>query len=275
MPKIEESLPVKDLLTRVQERHDEKLKEAEKLKEEARQKIAEAMKEEERLKQKIKVSRTQIEKIELEYDTLFEKEVQRSLEEIEKQSVSKKNVKSGVASLSQFQAQGREDTEIKEIAQNQAMEEMEKISDIIREMKKQILKDEFDMCDIRLRIYSLSTRPATIMQETYKSCLDWLQYEFDMIQKDGSQEIYLKRRKKHELNLATSGISVDGGFVWRGLIVKQARKIIHDPILPKEHIPLLLEQLNNVENESAKVTITLHSINHPFPGPPVTVRLER
>lgn len=86
---------------------------------------------------------------------------------------------------------------------------------------------------------------------------------------------YQKRRKKHELALAETGVSVDGGFVWRGLIVKQARKIIHDPILPKEHIPLLLEQLNNIENESVTVTVTLYSVNHPFPGPPVTVRREK
>ena len=275
MKKIEEHPNVVDLLSRVKTEHDKKLKEAEEIKAETRQSIIEAMEAEETLKQKIKTARAQIEKIELEHDTIYEKQLQRSREEIKKQSVSKEDVKSGKSTLAQFQSGGKEEEEIAETARIQALGEMEKVSDIIRDKRMEILKDELELSNIRMKIYNLSTNPARIMLETYKSSLDWLQYEFDGIIMDGSTEKYLQKQKKHELALATTGVSIDGGQAWRNISVREARKLTHNPIMPKEHVSGLLEQLDNVGSESAMVTVTLVPVNHPFPGPPVTVRLER
>jgi len=272
--KIKENPSVKDLLARVQEQHEKKSKEAEKIRDEVRRGIIEAMEAEEKLKQKIKVERTQAESMVLEYDKLYEKESARILEETEKQSISKKDVQDGKASLSQFQLEGKQDEEIAETARTQAMEEMEKASDAIRDLKKRILENELKLCDIRLKIYSLSTQPARIMMETYKSNLDWLQYEFGLILKDGSKEQYQKKQKKHELSLAETGVSVDGGQAWRNITAKKARGLIHNPIMRKELIPILLEQLNNLGNEAAMVTVTLVPVNHPFPGPSIIVRKE-
>lgn len=272
--KMTENPGVVDLIKKATEELDRKMKEAKELEAKHREKIIDNLEKEKKLKAQIEVEKKQIERMEDEYELLQKEKMEANLAETKKSEITKKDVQEGKVTAREFIAQGKEDREIAEMARTKSLEELNDLSDAIREKNYEKVKHEDELFGLQSSIFAMSFFPAELLKKTFKGLEIFLDEQIAPFASQFNTAKSMKSGTEHQLQLIKHGVSTLGvGFVWSSITKKAARRLIHDPCLPKEHIADLLEQLDDF-GEDAIVTVTFHHKGSFWPNDPITVREE-
>lgn len=270
MSKIPEDSTVVDLIKRAREEHQKKEKEVQKLEDENRKRIIAMVEKESELRKKIETAKERISKMEDEFEGLEKERMKANLEEIKKNEVTKRDVQEGKASIHQFYAQGKEEDEIRRMTEAKTLEDLEKVSDAIRAKRAEIIELEIELCDIQNSIYGLTINPGKLLKEKYKQLSEWLDFQLSPLMEGWNSAKSRKIEMENQRHL-TKETGLSTGYRWDSITKKEARRLIHDPKLPKRHIPSLLEQLDEVEGENTVVSVIYHLEGRFWPGLPVEV----
>lgn len=272
MSKTSENKSVVSLIKTAQEQYAEKQKEVLKQDKENKERIISLTEKEGELKGKIEADKKRVDEMGDEYDQLTEEKEQENLEAIKEEEFTKKDVSDGKISVTAFLAKGKGDDEVAEMTREKTLEELEKISDLIRAKGVEVIKSEIELYKTQNAIYGLTINPARILQRSYKDLADMLDYQIGPVVGHSNIAQSNQKQAEEELMIAEKGISPSNGFIWRGITLKQARRLIHDPKFPREHIQSLLSELDDCE-PGFLVTVTYY-FKHSPQGESVIVRQE-
>ena len=270
MSKIPENPTVVSLVKQAKDEYERRQKETLKKEEQNRQEIIRLTELEKSLKLKIEAGKKQIAKMEDEFEELEKERMKLNLAEIQKSEVTKKDVQEGKASIHQFYMQGKEEDEIKRMMEGRTLEDLEKVSDMIRAKGTEIARLELELYSTQCTIFGLVVNPVKYLRASYRELGEMLDYQLGPLTEDWHSAKSNKVQKEHELMLIEKGFGLSGGYRWDNITVKEARRLIHNPVIPKEHISSLLEQLDEVEKGSL-VSISYHHKGTHWPGLPIEV----
>jgi len=244
--------------------------------EEANQKrIAELTTEEKELKAEIEAGRKQLEKMIVEFSKLEKEATVRNLEEVKEDALTVAKVKSGKISMAEFSAKGKTDEDIERTVMLKTQDDLESASDAIRTKAVDVVKLELSLSTVQNTVHNLMLNPVRTILSNYIELKDMLSFQLGPLAEEGHSSLNEKIQKEHQLMLIQHGVSVGGGYVWESLSIEEAYRLKLDPILPKEHIPLLLEKLAEFNaDDNVLMTVTFRPKGSFFPGDPVEVREE-
>lgn len=273
MKKTDEPLTVDGLVALAKARHDEVMAKAEKLEKQQKEQIAEMTAKEKELKKEIGEAKEQLETMASEFEVVERKQREKALAEIKSEEMTEDDLKSGKITIAQFEANGKDTDEVRRMALAKTVEILERSSDAARSKGEEIVRFEKDLYDIQDSIYSMLMYPIKLWRQSYRDVGDMLDFQFSKMAEGGSSARALSDQKKNEVMLIESGISISStGYVWSNLSLKDAYRVRFDPILPKEHIVSLLEELDGIPGtERTKVTITYRHKGSHWPGDPINV----
>lgn len=238
-----------------------------------RERIAALSKQEAALTLKIEAGKKRIEEMVDEYEALEKEQAKANLAAIKEREFTKKDVQDGKISMAEFQAQGKRDTEIVDMARARTLEGLEKTSDAIREKGIEVARLKVELYMTQNEIFGLTLNPVNLLRKSYRDLADLLDFQIGPLSGDWSTAKSNLAQSKHELTIATEGTGLSAGFKWASLSIKAARRLQHSPILPKEHIPALLQQLDEIEGETSRVHVILHFKHASWPGDPLEVQI--
>lgn len=250
--------------------------EAKKLEAEYQKKAAELIEREEELVTQIDAGKKQVESMANEYEAIRKEKEQANLAELSKSELTKSDVKSGKISATEFVQKGKEDEEIAAMAGNRTQLELSELSDAIREKNHEITKWELELSDIQCKVFSMTFQPARILRETYRIMTEYLDFNMSPHMENLHSASATRDQRKNELSLIEHGVNLSGsGYVWMAITKKAAKRLQHSPILPKEHVSMLLQKLDAIEgDETQLVTIEYHHPESYWPGDSIIVRGE-
>lgn len=270
-----EILSAESLVSMAKASHQKVMNEAAQREKAHKEKVASLTEKERGLKAEIAVAKGLLEKMIDEFFILEKEKREAIIAELKESEMSIEDVKSGKINLIQFQSQGKRSEEIEKTITARTLEALEQSSNAVRAKAEEITRLELALYSTQSDIHNQLTQPVMSLRLSYSSLIDMLDYQMEGLTKEGHSAKNLKTQKEHEIQLIEKGIAVSGGFIWSNISLEEAHKIKLNPILPKEHIPLLLERLSEIEGtETLRMTITYHPPGGHWPGDPVEIRLE-
>lgn len=263
------------LVEMCKQRHREVVEKASKAEEANQKRIAELTSKEKELKVEIEAGRNQLEKMFLEFSQLEKETAVRNLEEVKEDALTVDKVKSGEITMTEFYAKGVKDEDIEKTVVLKTQEDLETASDAIREKAVDIVRLELSLSTVQNTVHNLMLNPVRSILSSYTGLLDMLNFQIGPLVEEGHSSQNEKIQKEHELMLIEHGVSVGGGYTWSNITIEQGYLLKLDPVMPKEHVPLLLEKLAEIEaSDNTRITVTFRPKGSFFPGDPIEVREE-
>lgn len=263
------------LVEMVRERHEKVADEASKAERANQKKIDELTAREKELKVEIDTGKKQLQTMIVEFSQIEKETAVRNLEEVKEDALTVDKVKSGKISMTKFYASGMQDADIEKTVMLKTQNDLEKTSDAIREKAVDVVKLELSLSTVQNTVHNLLLNPVRSIQSSYIELLDTLNFQLAPLTEEGHSSQNEKVQKEHELQLIEHQVSVGGGYVWQDISLKQAYLLKLNPIMPKEHVPLLLEKLAGIKaTDDTRITISFRPQGSFFPGDPIEVREE-
>ena len=263
------------LVEMAKERHKEVENKASKAEKANQKQIDELTVREKELKVEIEAGRKQLEKMIVEFSQLEKETAIKNLEAVKEDTATIEEVKSGKISMTEFYASGMKDEEIEKAVVLKTQDDLETASDAIRSKGIDVVKLELSLSETQSTIHQLMLNPVRTLLTSYIDLRDMLSYQLGPLAEEGHASYNEKIQKEHEMMLIEHQVSVGGGYTWSNISLKQGYLLKLDPIMPKEHIPSLLEQLAGIEaDDDVRITVNFRPKGSFFPGDPVTVREE-
>jgi len=270
-----EMLSAESLVSMAKASHQKVMDEAAQAERAHKKRIADLTEKERGLKQEIATGRETLEKMIEDFEVLEEKKKAAIEAAFDSSRLSEADVKSGKITIGQFQAEGKRAEEIEKTVAARTLEALEQSSSAVRSKGEEIARLQLALYSTQSSIHGLLTQPVKSLRMSYRNLIDMLDYQMEGLTKDGHSSQSLKVQKEHEIQLIEKGIAVSGGYVWSNIGLKEAYRIRLDPILPEEHIPLLLKGLSEIEEtEGLRITVTYHPPGGHWPGDPVEIRTD-
>ena len=271
-----EDLSADSLVRLAKENHEKVMANAAKREQAHKEKVASLNEEEKRLKAEIETAKGRLETMIREFDELDEK--REEAKKIGSQALErlKTDLKPGNITMNQYLArQESEELKTKE-SMDKIQKKLGKAADLIRERGTEIVRLELALYETQSSIFSLLSFPVKSLRQSYKDLGDMLDFQFEGMMKDGHSAQTLARQKKNEISLIEKGVSVtSSGYIWSNISLKEAYHLRLDPVMPRDHIPSLLEQLDEIEpGEEVRLTVTFRQPGSAYPGLPLEVREE-
>lgn len=278
----EEGVSIPDLLKKI-DREDEKQREQARIKQVALEKdLVIAFKREEELKETIATAREIAEKMQDDYLGLEAKIGKEKLAEIEKESLRKKDVLAGKASIRDFVREGKREDQIANEAIEKTAAELEQGLNAIHEKGKEILELKDTLGECRNRIRGLIIQPLRFRQESLKTLKEYTEEQIGGY--SAEMEIYRTEwdRVKTKLQLIKKGVSLSSGYTWEAMSPIDAQRIIFSPIIPLDCIAQLkseLEKYRDADRVVVSYSWRSHEINvrpyyKPLPEKEKTIETE-
>jgi len=238
---------IPDLVKRVKEEWDRKSQEAEARKKELEENMRGAIRKAKELKGKLEKAESVVQKMEFEYSELESKLLKEKRKAAEKDTPLEKDVKEGKISLKEFQKKGKFEAEIQKAVIEKTQEELSQSLEAIRKKRLDIMNLELELIRTQHRVRQLMLQPGVILKEVLKNLKEFADRELGLFYADYASTREAVQQQEHKLNL-TRGKSLTPGYRWDRMKVKEARKIAFDPILPRELVPSLLQQLSRFDD---------------------------
>lgn len=244
---------------------------------ENKKRINELTMRERELKKEIEAGSEILEKMSADFDNLEREQTAINLAELKKDTMTKQDVIDGKITITQYQAQGIEEEEIRQAATAKTTEALKLSSEAIRSKATQVIRDELDLYETQITIHSLMTNPVKFLRRSLQERLEVLDVQIGPLSAALTSAHSLKIQRKDDLLLIQRGSTStgSGGKVWHNISLQEARRLVIDPIYPEEHISFLLQELSKIEeDEATRLTVTFHSPGGFWPGNPIEIRIE-
>lgn len=253
---------VPDLIARITKLWRSKENEAITLQAEQKEKLKTEIRNEKTITAQLEKQRKIAAQLEKEYMGIEKKTEAEAKTRVSKGILRESDVRSGKITLKEFQAKGRYDKDLTEEAAEQSTEELEKTLKVVRGEYLEILELEKSLCESQNIIRSLILQPAMILQQVLKDCKEITEQEIGLFLADNYGNRSALELAKHKL-LLTQGKSLTPGYNWDRMPTEEARKLIFNPIIPLDLVPLLKAELEKVKG-SLEVAVSFYLRSRDF-----------
>jgi len=229
-----------------------------------KKKIKEATEKEIGLLTRLKKDREIVSKMESEYLELEARIETEKRAEIEKDTLTKEDVKKGKVSLLDYFNKGKRPEQITDQTLEESQKELETTLKLVRTKNLEILEMEKELFEVQLRIRGMAAQPGREFQRSLEQLTEHLQIELGLIIEDLPAARYLLDNVKHKLTVC-NGKSIGMGYSWTARTLKEAQALIFNPMIPKSLILNLKKQLSDYDEmeEDEKISIQMK-----LPQPP-------
>jgi len=253
-------LTIPDLLKRVEQEYEKRKKEASIQQIANKEKLAAAIREEAEFTKKIDKEQKIVERLQNDYLELEVKAKARIRAEASKGVLREVDVRSGKVLLKDFISKGKKDKEISEEVVEKVAAELDRGLKAIHAKNKEILMVEKSRAESKNMIRALLIQPGQFMLELLKGLKEFTEIQVGSFIEDMHgyrTELDEIKRKIH----LTEGKSLTPGYNWGDrMTIKEAYKLIFNPIIPLELIPKLKAELEKCKGaESVTVSYFLRS----------------
>jgi len=257
MSKEGKILTIEDLTKRVVNEWEKKRKEAQEEEGRLKKQLEVAVKEEKEITGKLSKAKKVVSQMEQEYLKIESKLETEKRKQIESSSIKEEDVKSGKVKLKDFLKAGKTNKQIAEETVKRVTEELSQALKVIRAKNLEIMTMEKELAEVQIKIRQLIIAPGKILQQKLKELKEFTDSEMGLFLADIHSSRTQLESIKNKLNL-TQGKALTPGYRWPRCSPEAARAIQFDPILPKELVSSLLEQLEaNKDKETVCVNFTL------------------
>jgi|GEM_PF-1529632 len=261
-----EPLTVLDLLARLNQEYERRMKELK-----ARQdmdkatRIATIQKEKE-ITNLIAKEKKIIEKMQQDFSDFEIDTEAKAREEASKGVLREADVRTGKISLKDFILKGKKNSEIQAEVVEKVTEELELATKAIRAKNLEILKLQKELYQHKQGIRNQLNQPGFQFLEMLKGMEGYGNEQMNLFAEYMPSYHFEIKETERKLFLC-EGKSIGGGQNWEKRTVKEAKKIVFDPILPVDLIPKLRSQLSGLDDDD------IVSVSFLFRGHDIDVRI--
>ncbi len=260
---------VPDLMKRITTLWRTKEEEAATLYDKEKERLKTEIQNEKKLTAQLEKQRKLAAKLETEYLGIEEKTEAEVKARVSKGVARENDVRSGKITLAEFKAKGKYDKDLTSEAMKQSAKELEKTLKVVREKRLEILRLEKALYACQNLIRSLVLQPAMILQQVLKDCGEITDREIGLFL-DDNYGLRSHLDMAESKLLLTVGKSLTPGFNFDRMPLEEAHKLIFNPIIPLDLVPLLKAELEKVQGaEEVQINFYLRSRDfmiRPFGG---------
>ncbi len=261
---------VPDLMTRITGLWRAKEKEAAELYDKQKVRIKTEIQNEKKIIAQLEKERKIAGQLEKEYLGIEKKVEAEAKTRVSKGVARENDVRTGKINLAEFKARGKYDKDLTKEAAEQSTGELEGTLKVVRGENLKILEIEKSLYACQNTIRSLVLQPARILRQVLRDCGEITDREIGLFLDDNYGNRSALELAEHKL-LLTRGKSLNPGFNFDRMPLSEAHKLIFNPIVPLDLVPLLKKELEKVKGaEEVAVNFYLRSRDfmvRPFGGP--------